>query len=88
VFAPASPELRIDFLDELKAIVPPPDTPWMLSGDFNMIRYCHEKNNANFRFAEAEAFNQCVNDMSLIELRCWTGISHGLTSVLFLPWKG
>jgi hypothetical protein len=40
----------------------------MFSGDFNMIRYCHEKNNANFRFAEAEAFNECVNDMSLIEL--------------------
>jgi endonuclease/exonuclease/phosphatase family metal-dependent hydrolase len=40
----------------------------MLSGDFNMIRYSHEKNNTNFHFAEVEAFNECVNDMSLIEL--------------------
>jgi endonuclease/exonuclease/phosphatase family metal-dependent hydrolase len=40
----------------------------MLSGDFNMIRYPHEKNNSNFRFAEAESFNECVNDMNLIEL--------------------
>ena len=33
-----------------------------------MIRYAHEKNNSNFRQAEAEAFNDCINDMCLIEL--------------------
>jgi hypothetical protein len=33
-----------------------------------MIRYAHEKNNNNFQFAEAESFNDCVNDMCLIEL--------------------
>jgi hypothetical protein len=32
------------------------------------LKETHEKNNANFRFAEAESFNQCVNDMYLIEL--------------------
>lgn len=68
VYAPASPEVRYAFLDEFKSIVPPHHTPWMISGDFNMIRFSHEKNNANFRFAEAEAFNDCINDMSLIEL--------------------
>lgn len=68
VYAPASPELRPAFPDELKSIVTPPATPWMIAGDFNMIRYSHEKNNANFRFAEAEAFNQCVNDMNFVEL--------------------
>jgi hypothetical protein len=40
----------------------------MLCGDFNMIRYAHEKNNSNFRIAEAEAFNDCINDMCLIEV--------------------
>lgn len=39
----------------------------MICGDFNVIRYVHEKNNANFRHSEAEAFNDCINDMNLIE---------------------
>lgn len=43
VYAPSTPELRPDFLDELRSIIPPPGTPWMLSGDFNMTRYAHEK---------------------------------------------
>jgi exonuclease III len=68
VYAPASPDLRPAFLDEIKSIDVPRGTPWMIAGDFNMIRYSHEKNNANFRLAEAEAFNQCVDDMNLIEL--------------------
>lgn len=40
----------------------------MIGGDFNMNMYSHDKNNANFRFAKAKSFNQCVNDMNLIEL--------------------
>jgi hypothetical protein len=55
-------------LDELRSISPPAGTPWLVGGDFNMIRYAHEKNNSNFRASEAEAFNECINEMQLIEL--------------------
>lgn len=68
VYAPASPELRPAFLDGLSLSLPPNHTPWMVCGDFNMIRYTHEKNNNNFRWSEAEAFNDYINDMCLIEL--------------------
>lgn len=47
---------------------PPSQHPWMLCGDFNMIRYAHEKNKHNFRLSEAEAFNDCIDAMCLIEL--------------------
>jgi hypothetical protein len=40
----------------------------MLCGDFNMIRYAHEKNNDNFHLAEAESFNKFIDDLCLIEL--------------------
>lgn len=40
----------------------------MLCGDFNMIRYAHEKNNDNFHLAEAESFNEFIDDLCLIEL--------------------
>jgi hypothetical protein len=62
------PDRRPDFLNELKSLSPPPNTPWMLAGDFNMIRYSYEKNNNNFRISEAESFSDCINDLCLIEL--------------------
>lgn len=33
-----------------------------------MIRYAHEKNNLNFHQAEADAFNDCINGLNLIQL--------------------
>lgn len=68
VYAPATPELRMDFLTEIRGIIPPHNTPWMLCGDFNMIRYSHEKNNSSFRVHEADAFNDYINDLCLIEI--------------------
>jgi hypothetical protein len=40
----------------------------MLIGDFNMIRFPHEKNNTNFHPEEAEAFNDFINEACLLEL--------------------
>lgn len=68
VYAPATPNLKPDFLNELRAIASTVDKPWIICGDFNMIRYAHEKNNPNFHLAEADAFNDCINDLNLIEL--------------------
>jgi hypothetical protein len=67
IYAP-SPDLRSSFLDENKSLSPPPNTPWMLAEDFNMIRYSHEKNNSNFHVLEAESFNDCIKDLYLLEL--------------------
>jgi hypothetical protein len=55
-------------MEELKEIAPTDGVLWLLCGDFNMIRFAHEKNNDNFRPWEADAFNDTINDLSLIEL--------------------
>lgn len=68
VYAPFTPDQRTGFLDELRSVAPPSAVPWIVGGDFNMIRYAHEKNNDNFRSAEADAFNECIDSMCLIEL--------------------
>lgn len=39
VYDPSSPDLRLGFLNELSSIAAPPSTPWLIVGDFNMIRY-------------------------------------------------
>ena len=36
VYAPSQRELKLVFLDELKQIEPPPQSPWLLIGDFNL----------------------------------------------------
>lgn len=68
IYAPSSPDLRSNFHAELKSLSPPANTLWMLAGDFNMIHYPHEKNNSNFHTLEAESFNDCINDLCLLEL--------------------
>lgn len=51
-----------------------------------MIRYSHEKNNDNFRRSEAEAFNDAIQDLCLIELplidRQYTWSNHRSTPTL------
>jgi hypothetical protein len=68
VYAASTPELRPAFLEELKEIAPTDGVPWLICGDFNMIRFGHEKNDDNFKAREADAFNDTINDLSLIEL--------------------
>jgi exonuclease III len=68
VYAPPSHPDKAAFLDELHSLNLPSDVPWMLIGDFNMIRFPHEKNNSNFHSGEAEDFNDFINDSCLIDL--------------------
>ena len=68
IYAPSSRSLKLAFLDELASIAQPDDTPWLIAGDFNLIRFPSEKNNTAFRPAEANAFNQTLDNLALIEL--------------------
>jgi hypothetical protein len=55
-------------MDELQSIQPKTPTPWIILGDFNLMRYSSDKNNSNFRQNEADIFNDTINLLSLIEL--------------------
>ena len=68
IYAPSSRALKQSFLDEFLFISQPDDSPWLLVGDFNLLRFPSDKNNAAFRQAEANAFNQTIDDLALIEL--------------------
>jgi hypothetical protein len=76
VYASADHSLTQSFITEMLSILPSIAGPWLVCGDFNLIRYPHEKNNANFDRALAGAFNGMINDMAFIELplsdRCFT----------------
>lgn len=68
VYAPSDHSLKQSFLDELASIAPPSHTPWLLLGDFILMRHAHDKNNSAFRQNEADLFNQYINSLSLLEL--------------------
>ncbi|KAK1678260.1 hypothetical protein QYE76_039108 [Lolium multiflorum] len=76
VYAPADHSLTQFFISEMLSILPSITGPWLVCGDFNLIRYPHEKNNSNFDRALASAFNGMINDMDFFELplsdRCFT----------------
>jgi hypothetical protein len=42
--------------------------PWIILGDFNLIRHPSEKNTTNFNQNLADAFNAMINAMALFEL--------------------
>lgn len=48
------------------------DTPWLLMGDFNCIRFGHEKIGGDLPDTEAmDEFNNCIHDMELDNLKWW-----------------
>lgn len=68
IYGPPCHSDRMSFLDELRSLTVPSDMLWMLVGDFNMIRFPHEKNKLNFYSDEASAFNDLIDELCLIEL--------------------
>jgi exonuclease III len=68
VYAPTDHSLKPSFLSEIEQICPSDDTPWMIIGDFNLMRSSIDKNNTSFRQDEPDAFNDVINNLALIEL--------------------
>lgn len=68
VYAPADHRYTAEFLDELRSFASLISGPWLVTGDFNLVREPSDKNNDNFNVCLASAFNSAIHDMSLIEL--------------------
>jgi exonuclease III len=47
VYGPVDDDEKHIFLTELRSIKPPPATPWIMLGDFNLIYSALDKNNSN-----------------------------------------
>jgi exonuclease III len=47
VYGPVDDDEKHIFLTELRSIKPPPATPWIMLGDFNLIYSARDKNNSN-----------------------------------------
>ncbi|XP_043700239.1 uncharacterized protein LOC122650948 [Telopea speciosissima] len=72
VHAHNSPSQRIHLGTDLRTIANQiGNQPWGLGRDFNVIRYCHEKQDGEHLDMDAmDSFNGCIEDIGVNDLRC------------------
>jgi len=68
IYAPCTPEGKVVFLDWFKRIVMPEDIPWLIVGDFNLIRSPENRNKPGGSVQEMLAFNEAISSLRLVEL--------------------
>jgi endonuclease/exonuclease/phosphatase family metal-dependent hydrolase len=69
VYGPVQTERKADFFQELNQKISAIQWPFMLGGDFNLIRYAWEKSLENANQLWMDAFNNFISDNGLVELR-------------------
>jgi len=55
-------------LPHSRSLAPHIHGPWLLAGDFNLIRAAEEKNSASANNTHITAFNQTIEDLGILEL--------------------
>lgn len=68
VYAPSDHARSADLVADLSTVAATIIGPWLVLGDFNLIRFPHEKNNSNFNAPRAALFNGLINSLSWFEL--------------------
>lgn len=68
VYGPVQIERKASFLQELFRKIQEADVPLLIGGDFNMIRYAHEKSNENLHWNWMENFNAFIDDTTIREI--------------------
>ena len=86
VYAPSDHRLSNIFLAELRSLLPLVSGPWVIIGDFNLIRSADDKNNANLNRSLMDSFNLALDQISALEIpllgRSFTWSNHQIVPVL------
>ncbi|TVU26819.1 hypothetical protein EJB05_29384, partial [Eragrostis curvula] len=76
VYAPSDHRDSQIFLDGLIELAPHITGPWILAGDFNLVRDAADKNNDAINLGLADAFNSTINQLQLMELSLLDCLVH------------
>ena len=68
VYGPVLSSQRSTFLTELRSISGLCSLPWLIGGDFNLIRARHERQGPSFNYILSNRFNNVISDLDLMEL--------------------
>jgi hypothetical protein len=69
VYGPAQPDHKENFLAELVRMGSQENLPFIMGGDFNILRHPSEKNNANYNARCPFLFNAVIDGLNLRELK-------------------
>jgi hypothetical protein len=68
VYGPCNATQKPIFLAELASLAANTTGPWLVLGDFNLLRAPSDRSNGNFDAREADIFNSWINDAGLLEI--------------------
>jgi hypothetical protein len=68
VYGPVQLERKKDFLNELTIKISNMSDPFVIGGDFNMIRFPWEKSSDNVNHVWMDAFNEFIRDNGVKEM--------------------
>jgi len=68
VYGPSDHRHSSDFLRELQDLSSNINGPWVIIGDFNLIRSGDEKNNVNVNIPLMNTFNDTINSLGVMEI--------------------
>jgi hypothetical protein len=74
IYAPCSPQGKLDFLNWFSNINMPSDKLWLIVGDFNLIRHQDDRNKPDGDINLMMKFNEALSNLDLLEVPL-----HGLT---------
>jgi hypothetical protein len=67
VYGPIDARLKFEFWSELRHVGTAVYAAWFICGDFNSLRFRHEKSGSNFVVKASKRFNAFIEDFNLFE---------------------
>ncbi|XP_071700202.1 uncharacterized protein [Rutidosis leptorrhynchoides] len=68
IYGPHNDEGKIKFWDSLEKLMVYPNAQWVICGDFNEVRFDHERKNCEFISRRAARFNTFIDESALIDV--------------------
>lgn len=68
IYGPCQHNERSIFIDWFKNFQIQDDTNWLVLGDFNYVRYPHNRNREGGSITDMLAFNEAISNQALIEI--------------------
>lgn len=68
VHEPNNKTMRRAFWEELRALNDKWNRPWVIGGDFNVVRFQHEWKGGDCNIRDKERFNSLIGELQLIDI--------------------
>lgn len=68
IYGPSEDVLKPAFVEELRHIAVWVDLPWILAGDFNLVRWLMDRSSSIRGFALMELFNGFISDAGIVDI--------------------